>query len=478
MPGRASEPTTTTRSTAREVTTNGFPPSFLKQATAVSWASGPEALFRRTAFAGVSAAEIPRFRGRARDPHRIIDLPEGFTYRVVSWAGDPMDDGLVVPGAPDGMAAFSGPDGLTVLIRNHELSPGSDASGFGRQNERLQKIDASRLFDPGFGASPSAGGTTTLHFDTRAGEVKRQFMSLAGTSRNCAGGPTPWDSWLTCEETVQRAGDICEQDHGWVFEVPASAGGLVEPVALKDMGRFNHEAVAVDPESGCVYLTEDRHDGLFYRFIPNVPGELARGGRLQALVFRDRPGADTRNWDEDVQVKTGERIAVAWMDIEDTFPPRTTCASRALRPSGSVARRACGTATARFISRAPMAAPSRRARSGAYPAASRGRLRKGKPGELELSVESRDAGLIDNADNITVSPWGDLIICEDGSGEQFLVGVTPEGGIYKFGRNATARNSEFAGATFSPDGSTLFVNIQADGITLAITGPWGNRRSA
>lgn len=458
--------------------------SFLKQAAAVSLGfQGLETLFRRTAYAGVSAAEIPAgFGPLARDPHRIIDLPEGFTYRVVSWAGDPMDDGLVVPGAPDGMAAFSGPDGLTVLIRNHELSPGSDASGFGRDNQHLQKIDASRLFDPGFGASPSAGGTTTLHFDTRTGEVKRQFMSLAGTSRNCAGGPTPWDSWLTCEETVQRAGDICEQDHGWVFEVPASADGLVEPVALKDMGRFNHEAVAVDPESGCVYLTEDRHDGLFYRFIPNVPGELARGGRLQALVFRDRPGADTRNWDEDVQVKTGERIAVAWMDIEDTFSAEDDMRLKGFEAGAARFARGegmwYGNGSVYFA--CTNGGPIKKGQIWRYyPSRFEGTPEeKGKPGELELSVESRDAGLIDNADNITVSPWGDLIICEDGSGEQFLVGVTPEGGIYKFGRNATARNSEFAGATFSPDGSTLFVNIQADGLTLAITGPWENRRSA
>ena len=97
------------------------------------------------------------------------------------------------------------------------------------------------------------------------------------------------------------------------------------------------------------------------------------------------------------------------------------------------------------------------------------------PGTLELFVEPNDGGLIDNADNLTVAPWGDLILCEDGGGEQFVVGVTPRGGIYKFGRNAQS-DSEFAGATFSPDGSTLFVNIQSPGLTLAITGPWKRSR--
>ena len=74
-------------------------------------------------------------------------------------------------------------------------------------------------------------------------------------------------------------------------------------------------------------------------------------------------------------------------------------------------------------------------------------------------------------DNITLAPWGDLIACEDGDGENFLVGVTPEGEPYRLARNAM-NDSEFAGAVFSPDRTTLFVNIQTPGLTLAITGPW------
>ena len=459
--------------------------SFLKQAAAVSLGfQGLETLFRRTAFAGVPAQAIPAgFGPLLRDPHRILDLPEGFSYRVVSWAGDPMDDGLLVPGAPDGMATFQGPDGTTILIRNHELSPGAnDRGGFGQENERLAQVDAKLLYDAGFGATPSLGGTTTVHFDTRTGEVKRQYMSLAGTSRNCAGGPTPWNSWLTCEETVQKADTVCEQDHGWVFEVPASADGLVAPVALKDMGRFNHEAVAVDPKSGCVYLTEDRHDGLFYRFIPHLKGEMAQGGRLQALAFKGRPSADTRNWGEDVLVKTGEDIAVEWMDVDDSLSPEDD-----MRIKGFEA------GAARFARGEGMWYGND---SIYFACTNGGTIKKGQiwryfpspaeatdaeratPARLQLSIESLDAGLIDNADNITVSPWGDLIVCEDGSGEQFLVGITHAGAIYKFGRNATARNSELAGATFSPDGTTLFVNIQADGLTLAITGPWERRLTA
>jgi len=93
------------------------------------------------------------------------------------------------------------------------------------------------------------------------------------------------------------------------------------------------------------------------------------------------------------------------------------------------------------------------------------------PGQLELFIEADEAGLIENCDNLTIAPWGDLIVCEDGTGSQYLVGITPEGEIYKFARNAISQ-SEFAGVTFSPDGSTLFVNIQHDNLTLSIIGPW------
>ncbi len=82
------------------------------------------------------------------------------------------------------------------------------------------------------------------------------------------------------------------------------------------MGRFNHEVVCVDPDTGIVYQTEDQGDGLIYRYIPNVRGQLHEGGRLQALAVVDQPGLDTRNW-EQVNVELRKSLQVFWIDIED-----------------------------------------------------------------------------------------------------------------------------------------------------------------
>ncbi len=409
-----------------------------------------------------------------------MDLPQDFSYTILSRWGDTMDDGYRVPHRPDGMATFPGPDGLTVLIRNHEVNFNADLAegAFGEDLTKQLELDPSLMYDAGTERGrPCQGGTTTVVYDTRSQKVVRQYLSLAGTIRNCAGGPTPWNSWITCEETVERAGDGRLVDHGYAFEVPASADmGLASPVPLTAMGRFNHEAVAVDPASGIVYQTEDRHDGLIYRFIPTVPGQLAEGGQLQALVVRGHQSLDTRNWEQQL-VTPGHQIPVAWIDLNEVEAPEDD-----LRHRGFEAGAAC------FARGEGMWYGN-----GAvfFACTNGGKAKKGQiwryipspvegtegevqqPGTLELFVEPNDGALVDNADNLTVAPWGDLIVCEDGGGDQFLVGVTPEGALYKFARNALG-DSELAGATFAPDGTTLFVNIQHAGLTLAITGPWKN----
>ncbi|MEM8864119.1 MAG: alkaline phosphatase PhoX [Planctomycetota bacterium] len=407
------------------------------------------------------------------DPQGLIDLPRGFSYQVISRVGDEMDDGLLLPGYPDGMTALPGPDGLTLVMRNHELYPGQ-TTAFGEAGERLGKVDITKLYDPGDGQLPCAGGVSTLVYDTKQKRVVRQFLRLGGTSRNCAGGPTPWGSWITCEETVDsptytdRQGYQCARDHGYAFDVPATAEPeLLKAEPLRAMGRFRREAVAVDPESGAVYQTEDINDGAFYRFLPNEPGNLAAGGKLHALAIKGEPQLDTRNWQEALVV-AGEPKEVEWIDLDDPESPNDDLRYRAFAAGGARFARGEGIWWSE---------------GGAYFACTSGGQAEigqlwryeadssGGGGTLELFIEPNDSNLIENADNLTGAPWGDLVVCEDRQGDVVrLIGVTPDGELYPLANNRA--RCEFAGVCFSPDQSTLFVNLQYPGLTLAITGPW------
>lgn len=413
------------------------------------------------------------------DPKGVLDLPRGFSYRIISEEGNEMNDGLVVPGAPDGMAALPGPYGLTVVIRNHELSP-DNPGAYGENRERAKKIAPSKIYDPGGGKTPCSGGTTTIVYDTSTGQVVREFLSLTGTIRNCAGGPTPWKTWVSCEESTQRATSsddlVVEKDHGYNFEVPVTARmEIADPIPLTDMGRFNHEAVAVDPKTGIVYETEDRDDSLFYRFLPNQPGNLKAGGKLQALVISDKSGLDTRNWSDSVTVPTGQQMAVRWIDVENVTSPEDDLRKQGFDRGAAKFARGEGIwyGNGEFYFACTSGGSAKIGQIWKYkPSYDEGTSREAAdPGQLELFVEPNNTDLVHNADNLTVAPWGDLMVCEDRSGHVVrLVGVTPDGKCYHFGFNHL--RSEFAGVTFSPDGSTLFVNIQGPGLTIAITGPW------
>jgi uncharacterized protein len=421
-----------------------------------------------------------RFR---EDFHGTLDLPEGFNYRIISRAGERMNDGFFVPGRHDGMAAFPGPNARTILVRNHEMEPGAtEYSPFGRRRALLSRIDPNKLYDAGRGKRPGLGGTTTLVFNTDTQELEKHFLSLAGTYRNCAGGMTPWNTWISCEEDVSRPKKWClspahlmEKEHGYNFEVPVTDTiQLADPVPLKAMGRFRHEAVSVDPRTGIVYQTEDREDGLLYRFIPNQRGVLRAGGRLQALKLRDLFRADTRNWHQQT-IPRRQTLPVEWVDIREVEAPiRDDLRYQGFFEKGAArfARgEGCWFGGNTLYFACTNGGRKKKGQIWRYvPSAQEGTAEEERnPGLIELFIEPNDGRLVENCDNLTIAPWGDLIICEDGVSPKHLIGLTPEGKLYKLARTTLG---ELAGVCFSPDGSTLFVNIQNAGLTVAITGPW------
>lgn len=411
-----------------------------------------------------------------RDPKGIVNLPKGFSYRMISKAGEMMDDGLVVPGLHDGTAAFEGSDeNEVILIRNHELDNTHPHLGaFGNKNAYLSKIDRSLFYDYGGGQKPALGGTTTIIYNEKTGEVKRHYMSLFGTMRNCAGGKTPWNTWITCEESVVKADGVLEKDHGYNFEVKASSTiDVSKPVPLREMGRFNHEAVAVDPKTGIVYQTEDRNDSLIYRFIPNKYGKLSEGGRLQCLAVKDQSSMDTRNWNQQ-NVILNRQVAVEWIDLDNVESPEDDLRFRGFAKGAALFARGEGAwfGDNEFYFACTNGGGNKTGQVFRYiPSPYEGRERENeRPGKLELFAESKNKDIMKSCDNLTIAPWGDIVLCEDDP-HPFLVGITRQGEYYKLGENVGFK-SEFSGANFSPSGKTLFVNIQGPGITLAITGPW------
>ncbi len=427
------------------------------------------------------------------DPKGLLDLAPGLTYTVLSRAGDEMSDGLLEPGSHDGMAAFpvDGDPTRCLIVRNHELGATSPMSAFGADLSRARKIAADRVYDVAPSGAPFAGGTTTLLVNMRTMRVERSHLSLAGTAVNCAGGPTPWGSWLSCEETQLVAGPEARQRHGFIFEVPAALTTPVAPTPLTAMGRFEHEAAAVDPATGIVYLTEDTGDSLFYRFLPVARGDLGKGGRLQALAFVEQAGADTRNWSKDkggdpsLRMIANRKYAVRWIDMADVEAPDGDLRLRGHKAGAAIFARGEGMAFAleaagpAIYFAATSGGPAGIGQIWRYvPSLFEGHARETEaPAELELFVESTGVGEFEKCDNLVASARGELIVCEDGDDDNFIRAVTPDGLIYTLARNADAGKSEFCGACFSPDGQTLFVNMQRPGITLAITGAWDSVRT-
>lgn len=415
-----------------------------------------------------------------RDGAYLLALPEGFHYRTFGYGDELMSDGNLTPPAHDGMAAFALPNGNVLLIRNHEDQQ--------RPKQATVRGNPDTAYDP-------IGSGTTTSLEVAVGssgeaELVRDFISLNGTWHNCAGGPMPWGAWLSCEETTEGTKQGWKKDHGFVFEVAVEAEDFpVQAIPLKAMGRFSHEAVAIDPATGIIYQTEDgqRFDLVkqlgsgFYRFIPGhyVCGERPdlTNGKLQMLKVQG-----TSKYNANSGQEVGQMIPVEWVDIDDPDPEvGTDSRSPAVFLQGLAKGAAifnklegCWYDDDSVFFNSPGGGDAGVGQVWAY------RPLDQEHGFLWLIFESPDERVLIDPDNITVSPRGGLLLCEGGDVGKFLRGITPDGRIFNFAEKSLA--NDWAGATFSPQMQTLFVNIQGDegfegptfpvGRTVAIWGPW------
>ncbi len=410
-----------------------------------------------------------------------LEIPPGFRCVRLSTGGAPsaVRSGLVVPNAFDGMGAFPLANGNLRLIRNHELV---DAA-----------VRARPIGTPAYDGR-GAGGTSSLEVRiggsgaNRTVELVDEYVSLAGTRVNCAGGATPWGSWLSCEEDTMGPGQGFERAHGYVFEVPMEATGPTLPIPLRAMGRFKHEAVAVDPSTGIVYQTEDAWyvRGLanapgagLYRYIPNRRQHLAEGGRLQILAVEGQPDYVTASGQT-----PGTVLQARWIDIDEPDPAAAEADPSAVFREG----RAKGAAAFARLEGAFYAD------GGVYVVSTNGgearagqvfhyRPTSDEAGELTLVFESPSSSVLDGPDNICLRPGGGLLLCEDAGGDQYVRGLDRDGNVIDVVRapdRFLRQPGEFAGACFSPDGQVMFFNAQGSldssgsipSATYALWGPW------
>ena len=448
-------------------------------------AAGAAAMARRTSTA------TPRAAGLVQAGPELA-LPPGFSYHTFGAFGSAMSDGFVTPPIHDGMAAFDMGNGRLRIVRNHELGEGND-------------IPAGTVIgDPKTAYDRKApGGTVTLEVDADSAELIADWVSLNGTDTNCAGIPTPWGTWLTCEETVVGPKSGYKKPHGYVFEVDPADNEAVLKSPFKKLGRFLHEAGAIDRDTGVVYLTEDEGPDGFYRFVPDRKGRL-RNGVLQMLRVKKKAKYSTITGQT-----VGEVLVSDWVTIDRPNPGDAEDNASAVFKQGRAkgAAKFLGGEGCTMRGESVVFGSSEGGDAGLgqvweyTPKKNIGRL--GESGELVLLFESENKSQLDGPDNMCTSPAGAILIAEDGDlKSNFVKALLPNGTMINVAENLVAVQrhyieasgklydptvpddgasagdgvgfGEFAGPCFSPDGTWLFVNIQVPGITCAITGDWAS----
>lgn len=435
-----------------------------------------------------------------RDGVARLALPPGFAYRSFDPTGAPMAFGGNLPGNHDGMGAFVAGGRRVLLIRNHEVngSTGAYTSAAGVP-----------VYD-----SAARGGNTYVLVDLW-GNVERTWPALAGTQMNCAGGSTPWGSWISCEETVNGP-DVFDdftrgtsppttyaenvrlgETHGYIFEVPANGVASAEPVT--QAGRFAHEAAVFDPISGSIYLTEDNfgYGSGLYRYDPPADPRRSKriedDGTLWMLGIEGGPANLSGNQSR------GTQYSVRWVKIDEPNPQfpmengmPTTINNRAIVNIGEQGWGAGGAVFSRLegitVDKGVVYFTSTQGGGVAESidwinsAESRGGFGRGtgqvwalhpQRGILDVVYQSTSTADLRLPDNVTASPRGTLILCEDNTGPNRLQALNRWGGLTTFAQRNDLPAVEFAGACFSPNGQTMYVNLNAgSALTVAIWGPW------